>query len=125
MTDDDVERYELKVICDARSHPTKRAIIDRFVLSKIPGENWGIRRDGFGSTRLQGEVPVHRTEVFGTARDGPTLDLDETRERRSLKCKLCGLEVQVRQETAVRVALEQRAGGESSIRLAALAAIVS
>lgn len=97
----------IKVYCDDQSHAPKVAIVE-----------WlGRSEDG----RVG---PWYRTDVPATRHSRATSE-DPKRGRIPMRCPLCGLDVEMKQETARTLVEGLHATGATSVSLGALAATLS
>lgn len=113
----------MTIVCQAASHSSKRAVIDRMTLE---GDDEHARVS-FGDPLDGNELLDHR-RLFGTAASGPDFDYlaehPQRRQRASFRCPLCGLTVPLKEERARTLAIGLRRAGVSSVSLEALAASV-
>jgi len=122
------ESVRIRVICDAESHAPKVATVDRWKL-RDHGSQQQVLAQSRDSEHLINEQRRPRSERYDApigpiGPDGiPMMPPNMTyRERWPMTCPLCGLRVELRQETALKLALALAASGVSQVRLSALAA---
>lgn len=130
-------RRTVRIICDAESHASKVAKIDRIEfddehMAEHPADRPNTRGDrvGLHDRREDARVfldarddAVDVVALFGTSRRAPTRsDAAELRQRFGLECPICGLRVVMRRERLETLAFGLAKAGVSQISLSALAA---
>lgn len=91
--------------------------------AKCSGSNWHVVR--LGTQFLLGDDVVSQREVFGSWRDGPrsgSEDLEATTRTRYAPSCWCGLQVEMRHETAESTFAEFADAGKRRVVLSRLAA---
>lgn len=88
--------YSLKIVCRAKSHEGKEAIVGRLSQDDHLGPQ--------GETLLIADRPVDRKSVYGGVNSEPDWEaagaFDASgRKRSAFVCPLCGLDVQMRDES--------------------------
>jgi hypothetical protein len=114
----------VRVICDDQSHEPKIVLV-HWLEFMDAGE--GRTRLRGGTERLIDDAPIESGELFGTVARPPVrppADMDRARSRYPLECRLCGLRVEMRAETAGAIAHALLTNGVAQISLRGLAAIV-
>jgi hypothetical protein len=108
------------IFCDAESHAPKVVKVSHMLMygSGSTAEYWGIK----DSVALDGSEVIDRRKTFGTPKEGPTDPRPNTRNRATLRCVLCGLNVVIREEQGKKLAKWVTQSGASRIRLSELAA---
>ncbi len=116
------KRVRIRIFCDAESHAPKVATVGRLKLLDRGNGDEPLLVGGRDSEYLVDDQMRGRRELFGTATEGPNMAEQGTyRERRAIECPLCGLRVEMRRDTALKLALALAASGASQVRLSALA----
>ena len=90
--------YSLKIVCRAKSHEGKEAIVGRLSQDRF---DEGLAK---GTTLLIDDRPVSSKDVYGGVNSPPDGQTSATfsekgRKRDSFVCPLCGLDVQMRDES--------------------------
>ena len=115
--------FPIRVICKAESHEPKEAIVGRIEIEDRNGEPHVML-----SGALEGDDLLDLKRMHGSVLTPPDWEYvgehphDARRQRGSFVCPLCGLNVPMRQETALKLAIGLRLAGEGTVTLGALAA---
>lgn len=120
MKDDRELVHMVKVFCDDASHPTKVVIVARLALNA--GGVAYVYRSRDGQQVQVDEGFYSDSDAFGTSRTGPKVWGEVGRQRMALRCRLCGLEAQLREKTAQQLLEGFASAGVSRVRLRELAA---
>lgn len=108
------------IVCDAESHAPKVVKVSQLSMSQR-GSTAEYRwiKDG---VHLDGSEVLDPRKTFGTPREGPTDPRSNVRNRAALKCRLCGLNVVLREEQLKKLVTWVAQTGALRIRLSELAA---
>lgn len=119
--------WTLPVVCDDRSHEPKVAKITLILYMPDLGRYGLVGDRTEDGVLMVDEQPLNLMDAFGTATKPPSAPPPSDaprRHRHGLTCPLCGLRVEMREETLGRVAEKLRHAGVPRVNLRTLAAIL-